>query len=36
LEADISIWQGTGHFYFALTAAAPARDGGVYTFGYEV
>jgi hypothetical protein len=21
LEADISIWQKTGHFYFALTAA---------------
>jgi hypothetical protein len=20
LEADISIWQKTGHFYFALTA----------------
>ncbi len=19
MEADISIWQGTGHFYFALT-----------------
>ncbi len=21
MEADISIWQKTGHFYFALTAA---------------
>jgi hypothetical protein len=23
LEADISIWQGTGHFYFALTEKVP-------------
>ncbi len=25
LEADISIWQGTGHFYFALTEKIPLR-----------
>jgi len=26
LEADISIWQGTGHSYFALTPAAGRRN----------
>ena len=23
MEADISMWQGTGHFYFALTPSTP-------------
>ena len=26
MEADISIWRKTGHFYFALTANAPSKS----------
>jgi hypothetical protein len=27
MEADISTWQKTGHFYFALTVGAGGREG---------
>jgi hypothetical protein len=28
LEANISIWQGTGHFYFALTSPKVTTSSG--------
>jgi hypothetical protein len=38
MEADISIWRKTGHFYFALTYAkkSPYLDGVPRTLRYSV
>jgi hypothetical protein len=35
MEADISIWRKTGHFYFALTRGAVDTRGGYGWWGRE-